>query len=142
MPAHPSPPTIPCPSLPPARADVWTSGRSPRCVALQGCARARALITTRVDGGGATAQEVLLRNEAGLSVRVCEGLLPEEELDLSMLPMPADTASANASWLADAIAHFALTPSPAFKILGEKKEEGRKGAGTGSLDEFVVKLVN
>ena len=47
-------------------------------VALRGCARAEGLITRTVDGGGATGQQVLLRNEAGLSVRLCDGLGYEE----------------------------------------------------------------
>jgi len=59
-------------------------------VALKGCETAEALITREVEGNGETGQKVLLRNEAGVSVRLCDGLVVEEEFDLSMLPDPTD----------------------------------------------------
>lgn len=59
-------------------------------VALRGCACAKTLITRCVEGSEQTGQHVLLRNEAGLSVRLCDGLMEEEELELSVLPDPAD----------------------------------------------------
>ena len=60
-------------------------------VALRGCERAEMLMTTTIEGGRETAQSVLLRNEPGVSVRLCDGLDEHEEFDVSMLPDPTDT---------------------------------------------------
>ena len=61
-------------------------------------------------------------------------------------PMPADTASANASWLADAIAHFALSTCPASKEENKKRRAEKRrelvsnSSKVSKLGRPVVKL--
>ena len=61
----------------------------------------------------------MLQNEAGVSVRLCDGLLQEEEFDMTILPDPADRALAATGLTEDEIT-LALTEQPARR--GSRRE--------------------